>query len=382
MSHSRYLSAVFWFCFLLTGYVYFLYPIILTRLSRFVARNYTKSRITPPISIIISAYNEERSIARKIENTLSLDYPPELVEIIVGSDGSRDRTEEIVKSYRERGVRLLAFPENRGKTVVQNDCVREASHEIIVFMDAASMCERGALRKLVSNFADSRVGAVAGRVVFTRLEKNLTAESQGVYWSYEQILKKAEGSLGSLVGVDGPLYAIRKNLYTSLDSDMMSDFISPLLVIRSGHGVVYEPEAVTYEDPTARTGDEFNTRRRIVTRGFTSLARYPELINPARMPLLAWQIFSHKILRWMVGFYYLGMLVSSLLLATRRFFLLAFGSLFAILCLSIYALRVQDVAGRWYAIPYYFVLVNLASVLGVIDYLRGRKVISWKPVRQ
>ncbi|HRR21689.1 MAG TPA: glycosyltransferase, partial [Desulfomonilia bacterium] len=159
MSHSRYLSAVFWFCFLLTGYVYFLYPIILTRLSRFVARNYTKSRITPPISIIISAYNEERSIARKIENTLSLDYPPELVEIIVGSDGSRDRTEEIVKSYRERGVRLLAFPENRGKTVVQNDCVREASHEIIVFMDAASMCERGALRKLVSNFADSRVGA-------------------------------------------------------------------------------------------------------------------------------------------------------------------------------------------------------------------------------
>ncbi|HRR21688.1 MAG TPA: hypothetical protein P5553_09770, partial [Desulfomonilia bacterium] len=129
-------------------------------------------------------------------------------------------------------------------------------------------------------------------------------------------------------------------------------------------------------------GDEFNTRRRIVTRGFTSLARYPELINPARMPLLAWQIFSHKILRWMVGFYYLGMLVSSLLLATRRFFLLAFGSLFAILCLSIYALRVQDVAGRWYAIPYYFVLVNLASVLGVIDYLRGRKVISWKPVRQ
>ncbi len=141
------------------------------------------------------------------------------MEIIVGSDGSRDRTEEIVKSYRERGVRRLAFPENRGKTVVQNDCVREASHEIIVFMDAASMCERGALRKLVSNFADSRVGAVAGRVVFTRLEKNLTAESQGVNWSYEQILKKAEGSLGSPWGWTDRCTQSGRTFTPSLDSE-------------------------------------------------------------------------------------------------------------------------------------------------------------------
>lgn len=380
--HARYLPAIFWTCFLLTGYVYFIYPMLLTRLSRFIGRHYIRNEIAPPVSIVISAFNEERTIAQKIENTLSLDYPRELVEIIVGSDGSTDRTGEIVRSYEDKGVRLLAFPENRGKTMVQNDCVSQASHEIVVFMDAASMCEKCSLKKLVANFADSRVGAVAGRVVFTRESKNLTTESQGVYWRYEQILKKAESSLGSLVGVDGPLYAIRKSLYTDLDQDMMSDFISPLLVISSGSSVVYEPEAVTYEEATTSTADEFNTRRRIVTRGFTGISRHLELLNPAGKPMLAWQILSHKILRWLVGFYYVGMLVSSMLLAGRRFYLLAFSGLAAVLGLSLYGMKARDSASRWYTVPYYFVLVNLAAMFGAADYLRGRRVISWKPVRQ
>lgn len=381
--HARYLPAIFWTCFLLTGYVYFIYPVLLTRLARFIGRHYIRNEIIPPVSIIISAYNEEHTIAEKIENTLSLDYPRELVEIIVGSDGSTDRTNEIVRSYADRGVRLLAFPENRGKTMVQNDCVSQASHEIVVFMDAASMCEKCSLKKLVANFADSRVGAVAGRVVFTRENRNLTTESQGVYWKYEQILKQAESSLGSLVGVDGPLYAIRKSLYTPLDQDMMSDFISPLLVIGSGSSVVYEPEAVTYEEATTSTTDEFNTRRRIVTRGFTGISRHPKLLNPAGNPLLAWQILSHKILRWLVGFYYVGMLISSLFLMGRRFYLLAFSGLAAVLGISIYGMKSRSSpGGRWYAIPYYFILVNLAAMFGVIDYLRGKRVISWKPVRQ
>ena len=381
--HTRYLPAIFWTCFLLTGYVYFIYPILLTRLARFIGRHYIRNEIVPPVSIIISAFNEEQTIAEKIENTLSLDYPRELVEIIVGSDGSTDRTDEIVRSYADKGVRLLAFPENRGKTMVQNDCVSKASHEIVVFMDAASMCEKCSLKRLVANFADSRVGAVAGRVVFTRKSENLTTESQGVYWKYEQILKQAESTLGSLVGVDGPLYAIRKALYTNLDQDMMSDFISPLLVISNGSSVVYEPGAVTYEEATTSTGDEFNTRRRIVTRGFTGISRYPQLLNPSRKPLLAWQILSHKILRWLVGFYYVGMLVSSMFLTGRRFFLLAFCGLAAVLGLSFYGMRSRSGSGGgWYAIPYYFILVNLAAMFGVIDYLRGRRVISWKPVRQ
>lgn len=372
----------FWLCSILTGYVYFIYPVLITRMSRKSGNNYIKDEILPPVSVIITAYNEELSIARKIENTLTLDYPRELMEVIIGSDGSTDGTNEIVQSFETQGVKLVTFPKNRGKTMVQNDCVDEASHEIIVFMDAASLCEKDSLKKLVSNFADSRIGAVAGRVVFTRSKDNLTTESQGIYWKYEQILKKAESSLGSLVGVDGPLYAIRKELYNTLDEDMMSDFISPLLVIKGGHCVVYEPEAITYEEATTRPFDELKTRRRIVTRGFTGLSRYPELINPASRPLLAWQIVSHKVLRWLVGFYYIGMLLSSLLLITRRFFFLAFGVLMLILGLSFYGLRAMGRPRKLFTVPYYFILVNLAAVLGALDYMRGRKVISWKPVRE
>lgn len=376
------LKIFFWLCSLLTAYVYFLYPLIIMRISRSAGRNYIKGDILPSVSVIITAYNEERNIARKIENTLELDYPKELVEIIVGSDGSTDRTEKIVRAYEDRGVRLLCFPKNRGKTMVQNDCVREAKGEIMVFMDAASLCGRDSLRKLVANFADHRVGAVAGRVAFTQAVENLTTESQGIYWKYEQFLKKAESSLGSLVGVDGPLYAIKKELCERLDEDMMSDFISPLLVIKNGHSVVYEPEAVTYEEATGRPGDEIRTRRRIVNRGFAVLSKHRELINPAADPLLAWQIISHKILRWLVGFYYMGMLASSLLLAARWFFFLAFSGLMAVLCLSHYSLWIRDRQSRLFTIPYYFVLVNLAAVLGSIDFIKGRKVIAWKPVRE
>jgi len=374
--------AVFWLCSVLTGYVYFMYPVIITRMSRKLGNDFHKKEILPEVSIVITAYNEELSIAGKIENTLALDYPRERMEVIIGSDGSTDGTNEIVRSFEGEGVKLAAFPHNRGKTMVQNDCVREASHGIIVFMDAASLCEKDSLKKLVSNFADPRIGAVAGRVVFTKSKDNLTTESQGLYWKYEQILKKAESSLGSLVGVDGPLYAIRKELYNTLDEDMMSDFISPLLVIKGGHCVVYEPEAVTYEEATTRPSDELKTRRRIVTRGFTGLSRYPELINPAVRPLLAWQIISHKVLRWLVGFYYIGMLLSSVLLITRWFFLLAFGGLALVLGLSYYGFHAMDRPRKLFTIPYYFILVNLAAALGSLDYLRGRKVISWKPVRE
>lgn len=376
------LRIFFWLFSLLTGYVYFLYPLLIMRVSHSAGKRYIKNDILPRISVIITAYNEERGIAGKIKNTLELDYPRDLMEIIVGSDGSTDRTDEIVESYENMGVRLLSFPENRGKTMVQNDCVREAAHEIIVFMDAAALCNKESLRKLVANFADRRVGAVAGRVAFTQAKNNLTTESQGVYWKYEQFLKKAESSIGSLVGVDGPLYAVKKDLYKKLDEDIMSDLILPLLVIRNGHCVVYEPEAVAYEEATSRAEDEIRTRRRIVNRGFAGLSRHRELINPAASPLLAWQIISHKILRWLVGFYYMGMLVSSFLLAARWFFFFVFCGLMSILCLSHYSLWLRDKPRKWFTIPYYFVLVNMAAVLGSIDYIKGKKVIAWKPVRE
>lgn len=362
-------------------YVYILYPLIITLVSRILDRKYLRKNIRPPISIIISAYNEEKHISRKIENTLALDYPEDCLEIIVGSDGSTDKTVEIVRSYQNRGVKLLAFSENRGKTMVQNDCVRQARHEIIVFMDASSLCETDALRNLVAPFEDSRVGCVAGKLVYVQSQNNLTTESQGIYWKYEQLLKRAESRLGSLVGVDGPLYAIRKQLYVNLDSDIISDLITPLLIIRDGHAVVYEARASTYEEATTSPKDELRTRRRIVTRGLLGLFRYPELFSLTQRPLLAFQIVSHKILRWFAGLYFILMMFSSLLLIYRPFYLLVCVGLLVFIILAFQGLKTQENPRKIFAVPYYFVLVNWAALLGVIDYFRGKRVISWNPLR-
>lgn len=374
-------ESIFWISFFLTGYVYILYPLIITALSFIFNKHYVRETIEPPLSVVITAFNEEKHIASKIQNTLELDYPKDKLEIIVGSDGSTDRTNEIVKSYEKHGVRLLDFTENRGKTMVQNDCVRKAANDIIVFMDAASVCDKDCLKNLVKNFADSRVGVVAGRVEFIQSKENLTTESQGLYWKYEQSLKKAESRLGSMVGVDGPLYAIRRDVYVYLEADIISDLITPLLVIRDGYSVVYEPTAVTYEEATIRTGDELRTRRRIVTRGFAGLFRYPELFNFIKRPMIVWQILSHKILRWLVGLYFLLMLGSSLILSSQLIYLLAFYCMAGFLFLAYYGLRTRDHPRGLYAVPYYFVLVNYAALHGVMDFFRGKRVVSWKPVR-
>ena len=375
------LESIFWVSFLLLGYVYVFYPFLIDLLSRLFDRKYVSKEIQPPVSIIITAYNEEKHIGRKIDNTLALDYPKERMEIIVGSDGSTDKTCEIARSYESQGVKLLAFPENRGKTMVQNDCARAARFDIIVFMDASSLCEPGSLRNLVAPFADARVGCVAGKVAFVQSRENLTTESQGIYWKYEQVLKRAESRLGSLVGVDGPLYAIRKERYVELRRDIISDLITPLLVIRDGYAVVYEPGAITYEEATIRPGDELSTRRRIVARGLLALLRYPELFNPWKRPMLAFQIVSHKILRWFAGLYFILMLISSVLLSPRFFYLLTGAAMVVFLMLAWKGLKSQDYPRRVFAVPYYFALVNWAALLGILDYLRGKRVISWKPVR-
>jgi cellulose synthase/poly-beta-1,6-N-acetylglucosamine synthase-like glycosyltransferase len=375
------IKLLFWSSFALMGYVYFLYPVMITSLSKYLNKRFSKGDIEPPVSIIITAYNEERGIVSKIENTLSLDYPKHKMEIIVGSDGSTDRTNEIVRSYENQGVRLMGYAHNRGKTMTQNDCVRNASYEIIIFMDASSLCDTNCIRRLVANLSDPRVGAVAGRVEFIQSFDNLTTQSQGIYWKYEQMLKTAESKMGTLVGVDGPLYAIRKELYVQLSQDIISDLITPLLIIRDGYSVVYESDAVTYEEATKQTADEIKTRRRIVSRGFYGLTRYPELFNLLHRPLIAWEIISHKILRWLVGLYFVVMLVCSLVLIVNFGYLIMFIGIVTFLCLAYQGFKSQDHCRKICAIPYYFVLVNWAAILGVLDFLRGKKVISWKPVR-
>lgn len=364
-------------------YVYFGYPLLVYALGLLRGPGPVYERHEPGVSIIISAYNEEKHIREKLENTLELDYPEEKREIIVGSDGSSDATVDIAMQFADRGVRVLDFETNRGKTAVQNDCVHQASGEALVFMDAASMCNREALRNLVRHFSDPTIGCVAGRIEFVDRAGNLVGASQGLYWKYEQALKRMESRIGALVGVDGPLYAVRRNAYVELADDMISDLITPLLVREQGLSVVLEPEAVALEDATKDSSGEFATRRRVVARGMLGLARIAHLLNFAKYGFLSLQILSHKILRWCVGSFAIIMFASSVVLYSQPMYaaLAAAQAVFYLLAAIGFATVLTGFRPLFLTIPYYFVLVNVAALAGIFSFLRGERIVAWKPTR-
>jgi cellulose synthase/poly-beta-1,6-N-acetylglucosamine synthase-like glycosyltransferase len=342
-----------------------------------------KKGLTPTVSILIAAYNEEKNIREKLENTIELDYPKDKLEIIVGSDGSNDRTVEIVAEYSKKGVKLLDFKKNRGKTAVQNDLVSTSRYDILVFTDAASFLRKDSLQNLVKSFSDKRVGAVAGCMKFASEKNNLTVQSQGLYWKYEMKLREAESIIGSLVGVDGPLYAVRREHYVPLASHIISDLMTPLLVLKQGKQVVLDKNAIVYEAPTTKSEQELKTRRRITLRGLVGIFSEPKLLSPFHFPLLAVQIFFHKLLRWTVGFLVIINFLICVFLSVDPFFKFVLAIYLAFFTAAVFGwgLERNGKSIALFKVPYYFCLVNLAAALGVIDFFKKKQAVSWKPVR-
>lgn len=379
--------ALFLILFLSTAFLcgasYVLYPVTIWIIGKLYPFKTRAAEIRPTVSIIISAYNEAQNIEKKIKNTLELDYPKEKIDIFIGSDGSQDDTSAIGKKYEKLGVKFFDFKINRGKTAVQNDLVKLSTGEILIFTDAASFLAADAVKKLVRSFADDRIGCVAGKLRYVQTGRNMTTHSQGLYWRYEVKLRELESRLGRLIGVDGPLYAVRRDYYVPLGHQIISDLMTPLLVLDQGKRVVLEHEAVVDEDPTINTGHEFNTRRRITLRGLVGLSAFKGLINMFKMPLLTLQLFFHKILRWLVGLLVLVNLFSCVALSTHWFFK-AMLVLYVLLFLAAGAGYLAERLGfavKFFSVPYYFVLVNMAATAGVFDFLRKKQVVSWQPIR-
>ena len=362
---------------------YALYPLAIWFVSKINPLKVCSKDITPHVSIIIPAYNEEKTIKRKIENTLALDYTPDRIEILVGSDGSSDKTASIAASFFDKGVQLVDFKTNRGKTAVQNDLAVRSKGEILIFTDAASFLKPDAIKKIVRKFSDDRIGCVAGQMQFIDTDTNITTESQGLYWRYEFNIRKIESSLGRLIGVDGPLYAVRKENYIPLEHHMISDLMTPLLVLEFGKRVTLEPDAVVTEVPTVHAGQEFNTRRRITLRGIVGLFTHRRLLNPLKNPILAIQIFFHKVLRWFVGPLVIINFISCLTLSEHLFFRL-FIILYVFFIIAAFLGWLIDKFGKKitvFTIPYYFSLVNFAATTGILDFIRKKQANTWKPVR-
>lgn len=378
------MEAAFWISFLWIAYSYVGYLSLLTLFALFRKRSIRKSEIYPRVSLIIAAHDEEKAITNKIKNALALDYPKDKLEIMVASDCSTDRTDEIVSAFQQQGVRLVRQQERRGKTAAQNLAAKYATGKILAFSDATTIYDSDALRKLVRNFNDPKVGCVGGEERFIKPGGTLVGEEVGLFWKYEQLLRQRECEFNTLIGVSGCIFAIRKEFYESLPESLIEDFALPLKVASKGYRVVYEKEAVGYEETVFTGSGEFARKVRIVVGGINGLVHMPHLLNPFRYPLLAFQLISHKIFRWLTPFFLLMLFWSNISLLYQSPIYYAFGVLQS-LCygLAFLGFLFQEVREkpRLFRIPYYFCLVNLAALVGILRFLCGERKVAWSPVR-
>jgi cellulose synthase/poly-beta-1,6-N-acetylglucosamine synthase-like glycosyltransferase len=385
MNFELIMQVCFWTGAALIFYTYAGYPLLLALVSRLRSRPVRRAPCAPTVSVIITAYNEERDIAAKLENTLALDYPADKLEIIVASDCSTDRTDEIVLTYAARGVRLHRQTERLGKTAAQNAAVEVAHGEIILFSDATTIYSPDVLREMLPSFADETVGCVAGRLIYVDPSTSSTGRGARSYWGYETFLKRQESSIWSLIGVSGCLYAVRRSVYVPMYPEACSDFLIATKMVEQGLRAVYEPAAVCTEETNKRADKELRMRVRVITQTLTDLWRHRAMMNPLRSGFYGVQLISHKLLRYLVPVFLLLIFISSAALAPHSLFF----ALIALAQICFYAAAglswLMESAGRrnrLLALPQYFVLANLASLIAFYKFLRGERYARWEPIRE
>ena len=375
---------VFWICAGTLAYVYLGYPLIVYFVSRLFPKHVTRGEIEPNVTVLITAFNEENAIREKLLNTLAIDYPADKLEILVASDGSTDRTDEIVQEFAPRGVTLFRQEGRAGKTTTQNNAVARASGEIILFSDATTAYSHDVFRQLLPAFADESVGCVAGRLVYLDDAGTNVGSGARSYWSYETFLKSAESRACSLIGASGCLYAVRKSAYEPMYPEACSDFLICTAVYRKGLRSVFEPAAVCYEHTNRRASDEMRMRVRVISQTFTDLWRNRDMLNPARSGFYAVQLISHKVLRYGVPFIMLGLFATNCFLVGTSLaysVTLAMQALFYTMALAGWLLERAGARLAILVIPLYFVLANLAAVIAFYKFLRGETYTRWEPIR-
>ncbi len=376
------LEVSFWTLVFIVIYIYCGYLLTVILLNRIYQKRVTKGPYEPTVSILITAYNEEKNIRKTIENKISLRYPKEKLEIIVMSDASTDRTDLIVSDYSSDGVQLFRQGKRGGKTAALNVAANHATGEILVFSDANSIYEPDALRHLVQNFYDSAVGYVTGKMIYTSQLDSGTEEGCSTYMKYENILRAYETQIGSIVAVDGGIDAVRRTLYEPMRADQISDFVLPLKVVEKGFRVVYEPQAILREPALTSCSDEYRMRERVTLRALWALKDMRHLFNFAQYGVFSWQLFSHKVLRYNAFLFLVGLwVISSLLAQDNSLYLWAFlaQAVFYVAACIGYALEKSGRNWKGVNIPYYFTLINLAAGHACWRFLRGEKIVTWQP---
>lgn len=337
----------------------------------------------PSLSIIIAAHNEESAIEAKIQNVFDSDYPRELVEILVGSDGSSDRTEQITRKYSGDGVGLISFPMQQGKSAMQNGLVAAASGTLLVFTDADCVFAPDALRSIAARFDDPQIGLVTGAPSYANETKNSITQNEGVYLKYESWLRQQESDRGLLAMASGSLFAMRHSLWRPLDRNLGDDFELPLRVSLAGFRTVLEPGAKSITKLSQDTHESmFALKVRIISKDFRALRSYGAILNPFRHTSLAVALWSHKLLRWLVPYFLLGMMFSSGFLRHSPFYGFVFVAELVFLVIAGFGLIFGGRRIRFpWSIATSFCIVNLAALFGVLKSFGSRGSGSWTPVR-
>lgn len=377
----------FWLAIAFLIYAYGGFALLVAAVGLWQRRRVRKLPITPSVSVIIAAYNEEHVIAERLDNALAMDYPRDRLQILVASDGSTDQTDEIVASYAPRGVLLLSLP-RRGKIRTLNAAVARATGKILVFTDANIMCRPDTLRALVANFADPSVGGVAGHTTYT-LDPSSESSSLGerLYWRYDTWLKKLESQTGSIVSAHGGLYAIRRVLFRPVpDGAVTDDFAISTSVIAQGYRLVFEPDALATEVAVPQAQREFRRRVRLMTRGLRGVFLRRRLLNPRRYGFYSVVLASHKLARRLVPAA-LGIIAITSVAAwsagpVYRAAVLGQGLFYGVAAAG-YLLRRSPVGRlRLLYIPFYYCMANVACAIAWVHALRGRRIEVWQPQRQ
>jgi cellulose synthase/poly-beta-1,6-N-acetylglucosamine synthase-like glycosyltransferase len=382
------ISIIFWSSGFFIFYSYFGYPLLLCLLAPFIKRvsAETSKAFEPKVTLFISVYNEEKGIEEKILNTLHLNYPKKLLEVVVVSDGSNDRTDDIVSKYENQGVRLRHYAGRIGKTACLNQAVPLAEGEIVVFSDANSKYDREAIKSLVRHFQDREIGFVTGMTKYISDKDGLSSDI-GLYWKIEQMTKVLESKIGSCIGADGAIFAIRKELYRPLQSYDINDFVIPLRVIEQGYRGVLDSDAFCIEETAGGKKEEFGRQVRITNRTIRAIVNHAYLLNPFGYSLLSFELFSHKVCRLLVPFVMFVFLIANLFLTTRvPFYRLVFYGqlLFYILAMLSYlnvGFKITFLS-RIASLSHTFTMAIMAILSGWVKYLRGDTSVVWVPSRK
>lgn len=369
------MEALFWWSLAALAYAFVGYPLVLKLLTTIRAPlSGGSEKELPTVTMVLSAFNEEAVIAEKIQNFLELEYPAGRLDFLIVSDGSQDRTEEIVRELATDRVRLLVQETNQGKTAALNRAATETNSDILVFTDANSMFDRDAVLRMAARFSDPHVGLVSGHSQY--LSASGEVGNGGAYRRYEDWMKEMESSLWGIVGADGAIYAMRRSLYREMAPEHINDFLHPIQAVLAGTGAVQEQGAICREPMDEVGPGELKRQTRIMTQSWIIvLSQLPHLFREQRYGFL-WQLFSHKILRWLT-------LPIMALLLFANLFVLTEGGIYVVSfvgqCVfyaAAYAFRRDEGIKQ---LPYSFLLLHLSAVIGFLQYLKGEKYISWKP---